>query len=45
MPVVPVRLGKKGVAKQIHLGAREADMDIDYLQAFIALAREPFNAD
>ncbi|MBD9530264.1 LysR family transcriptional regulator [Comamonas sp. CMM01] len=44
MPVVPVRLGKKGIAKQIHLGAREADMDIDYLQAFIALAREPFSA-
>jgi len=44
MPVVPVRLGKKGIAKQIHLGAREADMDIDYLQAFIALAREPISA-
>ncbi|MDH1701748.1 LysR family transcriptional regulator [Comamonas terrigena] len=44
MPVVPVRLGKKGIAKQIHLGAREADMGIDYLQAFIALAREPFSA-
>ncbi|MBV7420366.1 LysR family transcriptional regulator [Comamonas sp. CMM03] len=44
MPVVPVRLGKKGIAKQIHLGAREVDMDIDYLQAFIALAREPFSA-
>ncbi len=40
MPVVPVRLGRQGIAKQIHLGAREADLDIDYLQAFIALARE-----
>lgn len=39
MPVVPVRLGKKGIAKQIHLGARETDLDIDYLQAFITLAR------
>ncbi len=37
--VVPVRLGPKGIAKQIHLGAREADLDTDYLQAFIELAR------
>ena len=41
MPVVPVRLGKKGIAKKIHLGARVADLKTDYLQAFIALAREP----
>lgn len=41
MPVVPVRLGRQGIAKQIHLGVREADLDIDYLKAFIALAREP----
>jgi LysR family transcriptional regulator for metE and metH len=40
MDVVPVRLGKKGIAKQIHLGAREADLDIDYLRAFIELARQ-----
>jgi len=39
--VVPVRLGPRGIAKQIHLGAREADLTIDYLQAFIQLAREP----
>ena len=37
--VVPVRLGPKGIAKQIHLGAREADLDPDSLQAFIELAR------
>ena len=41
MSVVPVRLGKKGIAKQIHLGARKVDLDTDYLQAFIALARKP----
>ncbi|MEG2045990.1 MAG: LysR family transcriptional regulator [Comamonas sp.] len=41
MPIMPVRLGKKGIAKKIHLGARKADLDTDYLQAFIALAREP----
>jgi len=41
MDVVPVRLGARGIAKQIFLGAREADTDIDYLRAFIELARQP----
>jgi LysR family transcriptional regulator for metE and metH len=39
MNVVPVRLGPKGIAKQIYLGAREADIEIDYLKAFVGLAR------
>ena len=39
--VVPLRLGKKGIAKQIFLGIREADMHIDYVQAFVALAQIP----
>ncbi|HRO58768.1 MAG TPA: LysR family transcriptional regulator [Burkholderiaceae bacterium] len=39
--VVPVRLGRQGLAKQIFLGAREADVDIDYLRAFVELARRP----
>jgi len=38
MAVVPVRLGAGGIAKQIHLGLREADLAVDYVQAFIALA-------
>jgi LysR family transcriptional regulator for metE and metH len=37
--VLPVRLGPKGLAKQIFLGARESDLKIDYLKAFIELAR------
>ncbi|WP_454726756.1 MULTISPECIES: LysR substrate-binding domain-containing protein [Cupriavidus] len=41
MDVVPVRLGKDGIAKQIFLGAREADTEIDYLKAFVELARKP----
>jgi len=41
MAVVPVRLGRHGIAKQIFLGAREADFGIDYLKAFVELAREP----
>ena len=38
--VFPVRLGETGVAKKIFLGFREADADIDYLRAFVALALE-----
>ncbi|MGH8854704.1 MAG: LysR family transcriptional regulator [Telluria sp.] len=34
-----LRLGPGGIQKHIHLGAREADWDIDYLHAFVALAR------
>lgn len=40
MAVVPLRLGKKGIAKQIHLGLREGESDIGYLKAFIDLARD-----
>ena len=38
--VVPVKLGKQGIAKQIYLGIREADVHTDYVQAFIHLASE-----
>jgi len=38
--VVPVKLGKDGITKQIYLGIREADIDIDYVQAFIDLAQK-----
>ncbi len=37
--VVPVRLGKHGVPKQIHLGLRTADLNTGYLHAFIETAR------
>lgn len=40
VPVIPVRLGKHGIAKQIFLGVRETDTPIDYLSAFVELARE-----
>lgn len=39
MNVSAVRLGKHGIAKQIFLGARQADIAIDYLRAFVELAR------
>jgi len=35
-----LKLGAAGILKHIHLGAREADWDVDYLQAFVALARQ-----
>ena len=38
--VVPVRLGKSGIAKQIFLGIRMADVDVDYIAAFIKRARK-----
>jgi LysR family transcriptional regulator for metE and metH len=41
LPVFPVRLGKRGIAKQIFLGMREADGEIDYLKAFVEYARRP----
>jgi len=41
MPVSPVQLGPRGIAKQIYLGAREVDLPTDYLRAFIELARQP----
>lgn len=41
LDVVPVRLGPRGIAKQIFLGTRESDLETDYLRAFIELARQP----
>jgi len=38
-PVFPVRLGPAGVDKQIHLGIRRADAEINFLKAFLELAR------
>lgn len=39
LPIVPVRLGSDGIAKQIFLGVRETDIMIDYVEAFVRLAR------
>jgi len=41
MDIVPARLGPRGIAKQIYLGAREADLDVAYRRAFVRLARRP----
>ena len=37
--VAPVRLGRRGMPKHIHLGLREADRATAYMGAFIELAR------
>jgi LysR family transcriptional regulator, regulator for metE and metH len=39
LPIVAVQLGARGIAKQIFLGTRDTDIDVDYLNAFIDLAR------
>lgn len=39
MEIVARRLGRRGIPKQIHVGARNADFAIDYVQAFIKQAR------
>ena len=38
--IVPVRLGRDGIAKQIFLGTRDADAGIGYLKAFVEMARQ-----
>ena len=38
MAVAALRLGRKGIAKQIHLGVREGELTVDYLAAFIKIA-------
>lgn len=39
-PIHAVRLGKKGVAKEIFLGVRTEDGEVDYLKSFLELARD-----
>ncbi len=40
LDVVPIQLGKLGIHKHIFLGIREADIDIDYVSAFVKLAHQ-----
>jgi len=39
MNIVPLRLGKQGIHKQIHLGRRDSGHEPEYLKAFIEVAR------
>lgn len=45
MAISPVRLGRRGIKKQIFLGIRESDTEIDYLKSFIELARHASSTD
>lgn len=40
LDISAIRLGPQGIAKQIYLGIREADANIDYLRAFTDMARK-----
>jgi LysR family transcriptional regulator for metE and metH len=40
MEITGVRLGRKGIPKQIFLGMRQSELETDYVKAFIDLARE-----
>ncbi|MEN8132166.1 MAG: LysR family transcriptional regulator [Pseudomonadota bacterium] len=40
LSIQAVRLGKKGIAKQIFLGVRNRDADTDYLASFLEMARQ-----
>lgn len=40
LPVQPVRLGKQGVHKHIHLGIREADIEEAHIGAFLQMAKQ-----
>ena len=44
MNITSVRLGRNGLAKHIFLGTRSTDAPINYLQAFIQLARQASGA-
>lgn len=39
LDVIPVRLGKNGISKQIHLGVRNIDLQLEYVNAFVQMSR------
>ena len=43
MDIVPVRLGRHGIAKQIFLGVRSAETEVDYIADFVRLAKAAKN--
>lgn len=40
MPIKSIRFGEKGISKQIFIGIRKTDQNIDYLNDFIAQAKK-----
>lgn len=39
LPLSVVRLGQQGIGKQIHLGMRCSDLEVDYIRGFLGLCR------
>ncbi|PHS75494.1 MAG: LysR family transcriptional regulator [Porticoccus sp.] len=39
-PVVPIRIGARGMKKAIYLGIRTQDLEIDYITGFVSMAGE-----
>jgi LysR family transcriptional regulator, regulator for metE and metH len=42
--IIPIRLGPKGIGKQIFLGIRGVDSEVNYIRAFLELARALWTA-
>lgn len=40
MPIRAIRLGPRGIQKQIYIGIRSAERNTDYLQSFVEIARQ-----
>jgi LysR family transcriptional regulator for metE and metH len=40
LSIVPVRLGSRGISKQIFLGVRNGDTKVDYVADFVRLAKQ-----
>jgi LysR family transcriptional regulator for metE and metH len=40
MPIKSLRFGERGISKQIFVGIRKTDQNIDYLNDFIAQAKK-----
>ena len=38
-PLVPIRLGRDGINKNLYLGMRKRDVGIDYMKSFVELSR------
>lgn len=39
LPIAAIRLGQHGIAKQIHLSVRSADLEVDYISGFLSMSK------
>jgi len=42
LPIKALMIGKKGIQKQIFVGVRESDMNVDYVSSFVQYAEQTF---